>query len=435
MRKTPIILVLFFGTVLAATNQTLEQVLKRLPQSLEWQIIDQTFLVAQNNFESSLAAAGLRLTVGGDVSNNTNTVTGTNNSSYKVNATASLPVLPWASQFDDIRKAERSFERAKLDLRDSRNTLFINTNTQYFNVRLAEMDLKLATQTLNLRENQFNTAQIQRSNNQITAEQLATSGQNLETAKINAAQAENTLEFNQLTLANTLDQTELTSASSNPPVSTALLPLETLIKTALLERSDTKKAILTLRDAEDNLSIAQRDRWLPASSINLGVSDSGASLNTSLNLQSGSLSVGGSYQPPSGTPSSGTTISISASISLPVIAPTSDARITSAQTAINNAKQSLERSKKSAELDIRQKYSDTQNAIRRIDLSKKSLENAKNAFNTTQSRLNAGSLTKNDLENSRLAVQQAERDLENTMITAYTTWLRLENALGKGMTK
>ncbi len=434
MQKPLFILILFFGTVLAATNQTLEQVLKRLPQSLEWQVIDQTFLVAQHNFESSLAAAGLRLTVGADVSNNTNTGTGVNNATYKVNATASLPLLPWASQFDDIRKAERAFARAKLDLRDSRNTLFISVNTQYFNLRIAALDLELASNTLILRENQLKTALTQRSNNQITLEQFATSQQNLESAKINANQAENTLELNQQTLANTLDQIELSLAISSPPLPTTLLPLENLLKTALIDRTDTQKAIYALRDAEDNLTIAQRDRWLPASSINLGVSDSGASLNTSLNLQTGSLSIGGSYQPPT-TPSTGTTISISASISLPVIAPTGDARITSAQTALNSAKQNLERSKKSAELDVRQKYSETQNATRRIELSKKAFDNAKNAFSTTQTRVNAGSQTKNDLETSRLAMQQAERDLENTIVTAYTAWLRLENSLGKGLTK
>ena len=144
MQKPLFILILFFGVALAATNQTLEQVIKRLPQSLEWQVLDQTFLVAQNNFETSLAAAGLRLTVGADASNNTNTSTGVNNTSYKVNATASLPVLPWASQFDDIRKAERTFERAKLDLRDSRNTLFVSLNTQYFHLRLARQETRAA---------------------------------------------------------------------------------------------------------------------------------------------------------------------------------------------------------------------------------------------------------------------------------------------------
>jgi outer membrane protein len=434
MQKPLFLLVFLFGTALAANSQSFEQVIAQLPKSLEWQIIDQTFQAAQNTFDSTLAAAGLRLSIGADASNTTNTSTGANNSTYKINASASLPVLPWASQFDDIRKAERTLARAKLDKRDSRNTLLINTNTQYLAVRIAELDLELAKNTLTLRENQFRIAQAQRTNNQITTEQLASTQQNLETAKVNATQAENTLELNQISLANTLGQTELTTTSSVAPTPNSPTPLESLLTTALQTRTDTQKAQFAIQDAEDNLVIAQRDRWLPATSINLGVSDSGASLNTSLNLQNGSFSVSGTYQPPS-TPSTSTTISLSASISLPIIAPSNDARISSAQTALTSAKQNFERSKKTAELDIRQKYGETQNAIRRIDLNQRALENSKNAFNTTQTRYNAGSLTKTDLENSKLAVQQAERDLENTISTAYTSWLRLENALGKGLTK
>ncbi len=435
MRKTPFILLFFFGLALAASSQSLEQVLLRLPQSLEWQALDLSFLTASRNFESVQAAAGLRVNVGADLNNTTQTTTGVNTTSYKVNASASLPVLPWASQFDDLRKAERTFERAKLDLRDSRNTLVVNTSTQYFNLRIAQLDLELANSTVALRQNQLKTALVQRSNNQITPDQLATSQQNLETAKINVLQAESSLELAQLTLANTLGQTELTIASSAAPVPTLSTTLEAVLKLAFEQRSDILKSFYTVRDAEDNLLIAQRDRWLPTTTLSLGVSDSGASLTTGLNLQTGSLSLGGAYQPPASTTPSGTTISLSASISIPVIAPSNDARISSSQTALNVAKQNLERSKKSADLDVRQKFLETQTALRRIDLSKKALENAKNSLSTTQIRVNAGSLTKTDLETSQLAVQQAERDLENTVLSAYLAWLRLENALGKGLVK
>ncbi len=432
MRKTPIILIFLFGVALAA-NQSLEQILVLLPKSLEWQALDLNFLVAQNNFESAQAAAGVRVTVGADASS-TNSTSATT-SSYKVNANASLPILPWASQFDDLRKAERTYARAKLDLRDSRNTLLVNTNTQYWNVRIAQLDFELANNTLLLRENQVKTALIQRTNNQITTDQQQSIQQNLETAKISVLHAETTLELAQLTLGNTLDQNEKIVASSQAPIPPALGNLEESIKKAFDNRTDLQKAKYAIQDAEDNLTIAERDRWLPNTSINLGISNSGASLNTGLNLQSGSLSVGGTYQPPSGTPSTGTTISVSASISIPVIAPSNDARITSAKTTLEVTKQNLERTKKSAELDIRQKNLDTQNAIRRIELSKKALENSKNVYNTNQTRYDLGSITKTDLETSKLTVQQAERDLENTIITAHTAWLRLEHSLGKGLTK
>ncbi len=435
MHKTLLILLFFFGAALAASSQSLEQVLARLPQSLEWQALDLNFQSAQRTLESVQAATGLRLSVGADLSNTTLTSTGANTTTYKASASASLPILPWASQFDDLRKAERTFERAKLDLRDSRNTLVVNTSTQYLNLRLAQLDLELANSTLVLRQNQLKIALAQRNNNQITLDQLATSQQNLETAKINALQAESSLELAQLTLSNTLGQTELTVASSAAPLPTLSTTLEANLKLALEQRTDILKAVYTLRDAEDNLAIAQRDRWLPTTTLNLGVADSGASLTTGLNLQTGSLSFGGAYQPPSSTTPTGTTISLSASISIPVLAPSNDARISSSQTALGIAKQNLERSKKSAELDVRQKYLETQTALRRIDLSKKALELAKNTLSTTQARFTAGSLTKTDLETSQLAVQQAERDLENTVLAAYLAWLRLENAVGKGLIK
>ncbi len=430
-----LVLLLFVSTALAAKPFTLPEVLKQLRNGLEWQSLDLGFQVAQRNYESTQAAAGIRVNVGADASNNTNVATGANNFSIKITGTASLPVLPWASQFDDIRRAERTFDRAKLDLRDSRNTLIVNTSNQYYSLRIAELDLEIAKNTLLLRDNQLKIAQIQRSNNQITAEQLSSSQQNLETAKNTAEQANASLELAQLTIANTLGTTDTISPTS--PTSAPTLPLEpveALIKKSFDTRADVLKAILSLRDAEDAVVIAQRNRALPNSSVTLGISDSGANLSTGLNLQTGSLSVSGSYQPPSGTSSSsGTTISLSASISVPLIAPSSDAQVASAQTALEIAKQNLERSKKTAELDIRQKYIDTQNAIRRIPLSQKALENAKNNLTTTQTRFTAGSITKTDLETSKLAVQQAERDLENTIMAAISAALKLEIALGKEM--
>jgi outer membrane protein len=429
------VVVALCGLALAASSLTLETTLAALPKSPEWQAAELQFQSAQRSYESAQAAAGVRLNVGGDSSASFNTTAGTSSITYKLNASLSVPVLPWASQFDDLRKAERSFARAVLDRRDSRNTLVVNVTNQYQSLRLAQLDLALAQKTAALREAQAKIAQSQRSNNQITADQLASSLQTLETAKQNLLQAESALELAQLTLSNTLDSPEAPSASLGLP--SANLPvqsLEVLLKSAQTDRSDVQKAIYAVRDAEDNLAIAQRDRWLPSASLSLGVSDSGANLNSSLNLQSGQLSVGASYQPPTGT-SSGTVISLGASISLPILAPSNDSRIASNETALKTAKQTLERSRKSAELDVRSKYLDAQTAWRRVALSQKALENTQNVLATTQARVNAGAQTKTDLESSQLNVLQAERDLENVVGSAYVALLRLEAALGKGLVK
>jgi outer membrane protein len=435
LRKRAVFLALGLASALAATSLTLETTLTALPKSLEWQAVDLQFQSAQRSYESAQAAVGVRLNVGGDSSATFNTTAGTSSLTYKLNASLSVPVLPWAAQFDDLRKAERTYARAVLDRRDSRNTLAVNVASQYQSLRLAQLDLALAQKTTALRETQASIAQNQRSNNQITADQLASSVQNLETAKQNLLQAEATLELAQLTLSNTLDMPDLPTAST--AVGLVNLPsqaFELLLKTALKDRTDMQKAVYAVRDAEDNLAIAQRDRWLPSASLNVGVSDSGANLNSSLNLQTGQLSVGASYQPPTGN-SSGTVITLGASISLPVLAPSNDSRIASSETALKAAKQAVERTQKSAELDVRAKYLDAQTAWRRIALSQKALENAKNVLSTTQARVAAGAQTKTDLESSLLGVQQAERDLENVVGAAHVALLRLETALGKGLVK
>jgi outer membrane protein len=435
LAKQSSVLMALTSLALAASSLTLEAALATLPKSPEWQATELQFQSAQRSYESVQAAAGVRLNVGGDSSASFNTTAGTSNITYKLNASLSVPVLPWASQFDDLRKAERSFARAVLDRRDSRNTLVVNTTSQYQSLRLAQLDSALAQKTSALRESQAKIAQSQRGNNQITADQLASTVQNFEAAKQNLLQAESALELAQLTLSNTLGLPEVENASAAlPSTNLPSQTFETLLKTALLERSDVQKAVYAVRDAEDNLAIAQRDRWLPSASLSLGVSDSGANLNSSLNLQNGQLSVSGSYQPPTGT-SAGTVISLGVSISLPVIAPSNDSRIASSQTALTSAKQTLERTRKSAELDVRSKHLDAQTAWRRVALSQKALENTQNVLTTTQARVNAGAQTKTDLESSQLNVLQAERDLENVVGSAYVSLLRLEAALGKGLVK
>jgi outer membrane protein len=425
------------GNAQSNLELTIEQALKGLPNSLEWQQADLTFLNAQKSLDSARAAAGLRLNAGADT-NLGFPSTGNSSQTLSVSATASLTVLPWSSTFDAVRNAERALARAELDRFDSRNTLALNVFNQYFTARLSSTDVELGKANLGLSEAQFKVATAQQKNGQISKDTLLNVQKSLETNKLNLEQALNTLEVNRLTVWNTLNLeiSEVVFSSIPSERTLSALSLDELTKKALEKRSDVQKAFSRISDAQDALSSAQRDRVVPNASVNVGVTNTGAgSLSSGLNLQTGSLSVTGTVPIVANTTtttgsSAASNLTISASVSFPIVAPSSDTKISSAETTLMSAKKSLEQIKQSAKLDVRQKYNDAKLTIAKLNLAKTTFSNAKSSFETAKARFEAGLSAPNDLEQSRIAVLQAERDLEQATLNQVLAAYRLENAIG-----
>ena len=415
----------------------LEQALSALPSSLEWQQADLTLQTAQKNLESARAAAGLKLNAGADTSLGFPS-SGTSTQTLNVSATASLTILPWSSVYDQVRSAERALTRAELDRSDTRNTLALNVVNQYFTTRISITDLELAKVNVKLSEAQLKVATAQQANGQITKENFLTAQKNLENSKLNLEQAVNTLEVNRVTVQNTLN-IEITDIifSSIPSERTLMAgTLDELTKKALVKRSDVQRALSKIADAQDALASAQRDRLLPNASVNVGVTQSGAgTLSSGLNLQTGSLSVTGTVPVVSNggtttTTTTGSNLTISASISIPIVSPSGDTKISSSQTSLEIAKKSLEQTKQSAVLDVRQKYNDAKLTISKLNLAKTSFNAANSSYVTAKARFDAGLSTQNELEQSRLNVSQAERDLEQAIVNQVLAAYRLENAVG-----
>ena len=211
--------------------------------------------------------------------------------------------------------------------------------------------------------------------------------------------------------------------------------LDELTKKALEKRSDVQKALSRIGDAQDALSSAQRDRLLPNASVNLGVTNTGAgSLSSGLNLQTGSLSVTGTVPIVANTTtntgsSAATNLTISASVSFAIVAPSGDTKISSMETSLETAKKTLEQTKQSAKLDVRQKYNDAKLSLAKLNLAKTTSANAKSSFETAKARFEAGLSAPNDLEQSRISVLQAERDLEQAVVNQALSAYRLDNAV------
>jgi len=359
-----------------------------------------------------------------------------------------MTVLPWSSAYDSLASAQRALERAALTRRDNRNSLVINLTSQYFALRQAQQAEALAQATVRLRENQLRVAQARYQAGQVSFTDFLSAQQDLDSARLDAASASGNLEIARQTLANLLGlaPSALGSLSSTPSVpSLPSTPLESLIEQAMSRRSDVLAALSRLQDAQASLASAQRDRWLPDASLSLsysnGNSGSSGGGNTSvtagLNLKSGSASLGTSIPLLSSATSTGTSASswsLGLSLALPILAPSSDAQINSAQTALELAQLALQSARKSAELDVRQKYLAAQSALAKVGLAQSALESATKNLETAEARLKAGTGTALEVQSAQVSRQQAQNNLETTTAQAYLAWLSLHSALGTDLT-
>ncbi|MCS7069277.1 MAG: TolC family protein [Meiothermus sp.] len=411
----------------------LPQALQALPGTLDWKSADLNYESAVRQLEAAQAALGFKWSGGADY---TLRESGSN---LTLSSTASLGVLPWSSSADAVRSAERALERAALTRREARNALYLALHNQYYGLRQAQTDLTIAQTTLALRERQLQIVSAQNQAGTATLSDLLTAQQNLDTARSGLVSAQGALELARLTLASTLG---LSPQQLGNPVTAPEEPslpgesLETLLQRALASRSDVLRSQSQLRDAEENLASAERDRLIPSAALSAGYSTSAASLSAGLNLKSGTASLSGAVPLVQG---SGGTVqaqgwSLGLSLSVPIFDPVSDSRISTARTALQAAQQALETTRKAAELDVRQKYQNLQTARAAIAAARAGLNAANQSLRTAQARLQAGTGTSVDVQAAQLNQLQAQRNLEAALIQAQLAALALQNALGQDLT-
>ncbi len=449
---------LSLSTALAqeSTSLTLSAALGRLPQSPEWQIADLTYTASERALESARAASNLSVNAGGGygVSRQTNEVTTTNpvpggapivvspagatTSNANLTASASINVLPWSNAQVQARSAELALQRAAFDRSDARKNLMLNATNQYFAARIAATDFELSKSNENLSQARLKVANQQQANNQITREQLLTSQQAFENAKINTLAAKNTLELARLTLFNTLGLAPNEAALTTAPTEYAMpkSTLEQLLKESLEKRGDVQKAMLRVREAQEALEAANLNRWLPSSNIGLGYGvpgTAGPNINGSLNIQSGVASLTTTVPVYTNPESKNTNpaLTFSLNVSIPILAPAQEAQLNSAQTNLNTARKALESAKRAAELDIRQKYFDALIAVQRLSVAKLGLQSARSNLETNKAKQTAGTITTLDLQSAEQSAKQAERDFENATSATQISGMRLQVALGK----
>lgn len=419
---------------------TLEAALKALQIGPAWQSADLTYESTLRSLEAAQAAAGLKVTPGASYSLTDSG--GTTSNSLTLSGTASLGVLPWTSSADAVRAAQRALERAALTRANTRNTLYANLVSQYFGARQAAENNDLAQANLRLQENLTRVAQARYNTGQLSFSDLLTQQQALETARVSAVSAAGNLEIARQTLANTLGIAASSLGELTTPPTVPTLPagnLEVLIAQAQKSRPDVLSAQSQLEDAQDNLSVAQRNRWLPDSSVSLGYSVRNATTGTAstsvsagLNFKSGTASLSASVPVVSGN-SSGTTVdvlSLGLSVAFPLLDPASDASVDSGQTALSAARLAVLSAQRAAELDVRQKYQGAQTALAQVGIARAALATANQTLKTAQAKLAAGTGTAIEVQQAQVNAQQAQVNLDSAIISAQNAAVTLQNALG-----
>ena len=411
------------------TSFNLEDALIAVKSTPDWQVANLNYQTARRNLESAQAASGINLSASGSY-NLSQPVSSsvTASSTGSVSLTAIVTVLPWSPAYDGIRNAQRALQRAELDLSDTQNSLTLNTISSYFAARIATFDVTLSEDGQKLSEALLRIANLKYQNGQTTITDVLTAEQNLANAQLTLLNAQNTVQINFASLG-VNPGTTLSSTATNiePPQGTP----EILVKGALERRSDVLKAQLKLRDAEDALRNAERDRLVPNASLNVGYGQptGGSNISANLNFQSGTASVTGTV-PVTANSSNSTALSISVSASFPILAPSSDAKINAARTGLEVAKANLESAKRTAALDVLGRYSEMMTARSRVKVAMSALETAKKTLETASARNQAGLNTALEVQQSTLNLAQANRDLENSSVNAMISTYKLQIAIG-----
>lgn len=440
---TALLLVVGLPAFAQTSGFTLSDALSALPSSPGWLKADLDYRSAADALAAARAAAGLQVSAGGSY-DRTDTLAGPaarNSAGAKLSVSASATVLPWAPADAGITNARKGLQIAALSRDSARKSLLLTVEQQYFAARLAATSSEVAKASLDQAQARLAAARAQRAQGQLSAAGLAQAEATAASAQATFSQASNSLDLARRTLFDTLGIPPTDAPLTTPPPQLAppAGPVDQLLKAGVPKRDDVQIAQLKLQQAQLSLSASATQRWIPAASLNLGVSandatgsQAGVGVNAALDLQKGVLSGSASY-PVAASPTGGvsTELSIGASVSIPLDAPAASAAVNTARTALKSAQAALAATQQAAGLDIRQQYASWQAAQATLSADRASEAAARQALDTAQARLAAGLDTTLDVGAAKVALQQAQRTVESDRNAVYLALLQLRNALGE----
>ncbi|WP_407569660.1 TolC family protein [Deinococcus altitudinis] len=431
---------------LAAPTFTFQQALASLTASAQYRQLQLTLQAAQVQAQTAQASTGVTAGVSGTLgyasgssTDSSGVVSDTSSLSGTVVASASLPVLPWATANLNAQAAARTYAVAQVSF--AQNVAFLKTNLElaYGRAVTAQLNLSIARNSLTLSQRQLAQVTAFQANNNATVQSVQAAQSAAQTAAVAVVSAQNELGSARRALGTLVGQ-DLSAAVLNTDLSAEVTGVALPSQQAALVGAQAFSPLLAsarraVTDAQVAVQTAERNRRLPATSVNAsygpGSSSARSGLSTSLNVQTGLLSA--SYTQPvlggSGA-GGGASFALGLSASFNVLDPAADGALKLAQVQLQQAQTAVTVQEDSVAQTLVDAYSAAQVAAQSIAARASSVTAYTTALATSRARLTAGLATETEVLNAEIALAQAARDLNSAQVLALTTAAQLSGLTG-----
>ena len=430
---------------------TLQLALAGLSASAQYRQLLLTLSAAQVQAQTAQAATGVTAGVGGTLgyaggssTDSGGVVTDASSLSGTLMASASLPVLPWAAANLSAQSAARSYAVAQVNFAQAVAALKTTVELAYGRAVTAQLNLSVARNSLTLSQRQLAQVTAFQVDNNATVQSVQAAQSSAQTAAVAVVSAQNELDSSRRALGTLVGQdlkTAILDTDLSAELAGALLPSQTAALVGAQAFSpllaSARRAVI---DAQVAVRTAERDRRLPAATVNAsygsGSSSARNGLSTSLNVQSGLLSA--SYTQPvlgggSSTGSrsgSGASFALGLSANFNVLDPAADGALRLAQVQLQQAQAAVTVQQDSVSQALLDAYSAAQVAAQSIAARAGSVTAYTTALATARARLTAGLATETEVLSAEIALAQAARDLNSAQVTALTAAAQLSSLTG-----
>jgi outer membrane protein len=425
---------------------TFQQALAGLTASAQYRQLQLTLSAAQMQAMVAQASTGLTAGVSGTLgyasgssTDNSGVVSDTSSLSGTVVASASLPVLPWATANLTAQAAARSYAVAQVSF--AQNVAFLKTNLElaYGRAVTAQLNLSIVRNSLTLSQRQLAQVTAFQANNNATVQSVQAAQSAAQTAAVAVVSAQNELDSSRRALGTLVGQ-DLSVAVLNTDLSAAVAGVALPSQQAALVGAQAFSPLLAnaqraVTDALVAVQTAERNRRLPATSVNAsygpGSSSARSGLSTSLNVQTGLLSA--SYTQPvlgGSSTSGGASFALGLSASFNVLDPAADGTLKLAQVQLQQAQTTVTVQQDSVAQSLVDAYNAAQVAAQSIAARASSVTAYTTALAISRARLTAGLATETEVLNAEIALAQAARDLNSAQVLALTTAAQLSGLTG-----